>query len=104
MKEVNTSLLKELCPGEYAFSNSGRVVFLELLEHPDDYFLSEIKFSMARLGKDEEKEVIAQQGCRGVDFRDALRGLSRENRRIITEFAHDRILQEGKIAKVTRAA
>lgn len=92
--------IERLSPGEYAFSNRGRVVFLELLEHPDDYFLSEVKFSIARLGKDEEKEVIAQQGCRGVDFRDALRGLSWENRKIVTEFAHGRILQEGKIAKV----
>lgn len=100
MKEGNTSLLKGLSPGEYTFSNKGRVVFLELLEHPGDYFLNEIRFSMARFGENEEKEIVAQQGCRGVDLNDALRGLSKESREVISGFAQERILQEGKIQKV----
>lgn len=100
MKEGNTSLLKELSPGEYAFSSRGRVVFLEFLEHPEDYLPNEIRFSMARFGENEEKEIIAQQGCSGIDLNGALRGLSWENRKIITEFAQDRVLYEGEIAKV----
>jgi hypothetical protein len=93
--------IRALSPGHYAFLADGKVAFLEFEETPNDYIKNSVRFSISRLGAEEERIIESSQITGGISFEHALSNLRFDNQMIISEFASkQRFLREGEIAQV----
>lgn len=103
MKEQDKQAINALGMGGFAFVHQGRVVFLDIERKDEGRCFTRVKFSIAKLGQNEEKIVLGDQSSDGANSSNAISGLCREYGNIVVEYARERFLQDGRVENVVGA-